>query len=55
VSCQSDLLVIKRAGFWGQGGTVLGELAPGEVGAPPLGRLEFLLDPGATAREEGRR
>lgn len=45
VSCQSDLSVIKREGFWGQGETVLQDLPAGEGrSSPPLGRLEYILD-----------
>ncbi|KAI8466906.1 MAG: hypothetical protein J3K34DRAFT_387226 [Monoraphidium minutum] len=48
VSCAGDLAVVKRSGFWGQGAAVLPELAAGEGGAPPpLGALEYVLDPRA--------
>lgn len=47
VSCLGDLQVTKYSRFWGQGDEQLADLAPGEVVAPPLGRLEYVLDPAA--------
>ena len=48
VSCQGDVRVIKRSGFWGQDDQVLPDLPAADssyaASVAPLGQLEFVLD-----------
>ena len=45
VACESDMEVVKRDRFWGQGSAILGPLGDDDEFSLPLGQMEFLLDP----------
>lgn len=51
VSCQADLTVFKYNQFWGQGDERLGDVSAYDCVRPPLGQLEYLLDPQARTQQ----